>query len=153
MNKRILFLITLLLPAAAGATDWVALGEIPEARVFLDKDSVQAVGDDIMARLKYSYNKTQPAQTISQGSPFDSSVNQYYLVCSAQRYQVLELNVFYNNKLVGSFHANPDPKERDPVKLGTGVMLLIKAVCPGKTPGAARPAGADGPRQAETSGR
>lgn len=131
MTKHILFLtIAFLLPSAAAATDWVALGAIPDARVFLDKDSVQVMGDDIMARLKYSYNKAQPAQTISQGSPFDSTVNQYYLVCSTQQYQVLELQVFYHNKQVGAFHANPDPKERDPARLGTGVMLLIKAVCP-----------------------
>lgn len=137
MNKRILFLITLLLPSAAMAVDWVSLGRIPEARVFLDKDSVETMGDDIMARLKYVYNQTQPAQTISQGSPFDSSVNQYYLVCRTQQYQVLELTVFYNNKAVGSFHANPDAHERDAAKLGSGVMLLIRAVCPKGNPGAA----------------
>ena len=132
MTKHTAFLlIALLLPQAARATDWVALGEIPGARVFLDKDSVQVIGDDIMARLKYAYNRAQPAQTISQGSPFDSTVNQYYLVCSTQQYQVLELQVFHKGKPVGSFHANPDPKERDAAKLGTGVMLLIKAVCPG----------------------
>lgn len=139
MTRHILFLIaSLLLPQAAAATDWVALGTIPEARVFLDKDSVQVMGDDIMARLKYVYNKTQPAQTISQGSPFDSSVNQYYLVCSTQQYQVLQLLVFYHSKQVGSFHANPDPKQRDPAKLGTGVMLLIEAVCPKDNAGGPR---------------
>ncbi len=146
MNKHILYLmIALLLPSAAAAADWVELGAIPEARVFLDKDSVQVMGDDIMARLKYVYNKVQAAQTISRGSPFDSSVNQYYLVCSTQQYQVLELDVFYNNKLVGSFHASPDPKERDPVKLGTGVMLLARAVCP-KGAGAGMAPAADAPR-------
>ncbi len=139
MNKHFLFLIALILPPAATAADWVSLGAIPEARVFLDKDSLEVMGDDIMARLKFVYNQPQPAQTISQGSPFDSSINQYYLVCSTQKYQVLELTVFHNSKPVGSFHANLDVKGLDQAKLGTGVMLLIERVCQkpgGATPGA-----------------
>ncbi len=137
MNKRILFLITLLLPSVSAAADWVALGATPEAKVLLDKASLEIMGDDIMARLKFVYNKTQPAQTISQGSPFDSSVNQYYIVCSTQKYQVLELTVFHGNKAVGSFHANPDPNSMDQARLGTGVMLLIDKVCHGGGAGTA----------------
>jgi len=128
---RNLFLAAMLLPHVAGAADWVELGTISEARVLLDKESVEAMGDEVMARLKYVYSKTQAPQTISRGSPFDSSVNQYYLVCSSRKYQVLELTVFYKNKSVGSFHQNPNPNELEPAKLDSGVMLLIEGVCPG----------------------
>lgn len=131
MNKTLLLLLFLLLPSVAAGADWLSLGHIPEARVYLDQGSLEVIHDDaVMARVKFVYNATQPAQTISQGSPFDSSVNQYYLVCSTQKYQVLELTVFYNNKQVGSFHANPDPKQMDQAQLDTGIMLLIRKVCP-----------------------
>ncbi len=136
---RIFFLIAMLLPSIACAADWVALGEIPEARVMLDNESVEHMGGDVMARLKYIYHKTQPAQTISQGSPFDSSINQYYLVCSTRKYQVLELTVFYRNKAVGSFHADLNMNNLDKAKLDTGIMLLIAKVCPNDAPGAAPP--------------
>jgi hypothetical protein len=139
MNK-ILLLLVLLLPSLAAGADWLTLGTIPEARVFLDEGSLQVINDDaVMARVKFVYNQIQPAQTISRGSPFDSSVNQYYLVCSTQKYQVLELTVFYNNKQVGSFHANPDPAQMDPAQLDTGIMLLIRKVCPKLKLGPAHP--------------
>lgn len=138
--KKTLLLLALLLPSVAAGADWLSLGTIPEAHVFLDQSSLQVIHDDaVMARLKLVYNKTQPAQTISQGSPFNSSVNQYYLVCSTQKYQVLELTVFYNNKRVGSFHANPSAKQMDRAQLGTSVMLLMRKVCPKLKPGAAHP--------------
>ncbi|HKB59516.1 MAG TPA: surface-adhesin E family protein [Gallionellaceae bacterium] len=142
MNKTLLLLLALLLPAVASAADWLALGAIPEAHVFVDEGSLQVIGDDaVMARVKLVYNRIQPAQTISQGSPFDSSINQYYLVCSTQKYQVLELTVFYNNKQVGSFHANPDPARMDQAQLGTGIMLLARKVCPKLKPGPAHTRG------------
>lgn len=131
---RIFVLMAMLFPSIAGAADWVALGEIPEARVMLDRESVEVMGGDVMARLKYVYHKTQPAQTISQGSPFDSSVNQYYLVCSTRKYQVLELTVFYKAKAVGSFHADLNLNGLDQAKLDSGVMLLIARVCAGDKP-------------------
>lgn len=139
MDTRILFLISLLLPFGAKAADWVPLGAVPEARVLLDRESVQVMGDDVMARIKFVYNHVQPAQTISQGSPFDSSINQYYVVCSTQRYQVLELTVLYNNRTVGSYHANLDSKDLEQAKLNTGVMLLVNYVCPKGGTAGARP--------------
>lgn len=140
--RKTLLLLMLLLPSVAAAEDWLELGTIPEARVFLDNSSLQVMGNDVMARVKYVYNATQPAQTISQGSPFDSSVNQYYLVCSTQKYQVLELTVFYNSKPVGSFHQNLNRDRMDRAKLDTGIMLLIRKVCPKVKAGMPAQAGA-----------
>jgi len=137
IKMRIILLFCVLFPSFACAADWVALGEIPEAQVLLDKESLEVMGGDVKARLKYVYHKTQPAQTISQGSPFDSSINQYYLICTTQRYQVLELTVFYRDKAVGSFHADLDLNNLDKAKLGTGIMLLIAGVCPNNVPAAA----------------
>ncbi len=126
---RILFLAALLLPSLACAEDWVALGETAEAQVMLDTSSVEATGNEVMARLKFIYRKLQPPQTISQGSPFDSTTNLYHLYCNAQKYQVLELNVFYKGKAVGSFHTDPKPDNLDKPKLDSGVMLLMDRVC------------------------
>lgn len=134
---RTLFLAALLLPTLACADDWVALGETPEAQVMLDTASVQATGNEVMARLKFEYYKVQPAQTISQGSPFDSTTNLYHLYCSEQKYQVLELNVFYKGKAVGSFHTDPKPDSLDKPKLNSGVMLLMDKVCAGGKPNTA----------------
>jgi hypothetical protein len=130
MRKTLLLLITLLLPSVVSAADWLELGTIPEARVFLDNSSLQVMGGDLMARVKFVYNRPQPAQTVSQGSPFDSSINQYYVACSTQKYQVLELTVFYNDKQVGSFHQNLNKDGMDQAQLGTGIMLLIRRACP-----------------------
>ncbi|HEY5994968.1 MAG TPA: surface-adhesin E family protein [Gallionellaceae bacterium] len=132
---RLLFLAALLLPSLAWAEDWAELGETPEAHVMLDAASVEITGDEAMARLKFIYRRVQPAQTISQGSPFDSTTNLYHIYCSAQRYQVLELNVLYKGKTVGTFHADPNPDRLDKPKLDSGVMLLIKKVCPGEKSG------------------
>ncbi len=128
MGKMFLVLATLF-PSFSWAEDWVALGETSEAQVMLDKASVQTSGNEVMARLKFLYRKVQPAQTISQGSPFDSTINFYHLYCSAQRYQVLELTVLYKGKAVGSFHADPNPDKLDKPRLNTGVMLLMDKVC------------------------
>jgi hypothetical protein len=133
-NMRLLLLTLLLLPAQAYPEEWVALGETPEARVLLDQASVQTTGDEVMARLKFMYRKVQPAQTISQGSPFDSTINLYHLYCIAQKYQVLELSVLYKGKTVGAFHADPHPDNLDKPKLNSGVMLLIDRVCAGGNP-------------------
>ncbi len=134
---RILFLAAILLPSYALAEEWVPLGETSEAQVMLDKDSIETTGDEVMARLKFLYHKVQPAQTISQGSPFDSTVNHYHLYCGTLKYQVLELTVLYKGKTVGSFHANPDPGNLDKPKLNSGVKLLMDRVCANSRPGPA----------------
>jgi hypothetical protein len=126
---RTIFLIAILLPSMACASDWVELAKTPEARVMLDKESVENFGGEAKATLKFLYHKKQPGQTVTLGKPFDSSINQYYLDCRTMRFQVLELTVFYNNDIVGTFHASLDRNNFLEPKLGTGVMYLLDKVC------------------------
>ena len=100
---RTLLLIAILLPSMAYAADWIELGDTVEAQVMYDKSSVEIVGDAAKASLKFIYHKQQPGQTITRGKPFDSSINQYYLVCSTSKYQVLQLTMRYKKVTVGSF--------------------------------------------------
>lgn len=137
MEMRIIFLIAILLPSIAYATDWVELGNTPEARIMLDKDSVETFDGKAKAWLKFVYYKKQPAQTVTKGKPFDSSLNQYYLVCSTKKYQVLQLNVFYKHEPVGSFQQHLDLNNFDEAKPDTGVMFLLTRICPANKPAAA----------------
>ncbi len=132
MKMRIMVAAVMLLPSLAGAAHWVPLGDTPEARIELDKDSVQPFDGGTRASLRFLYHRTQPAQTISRGKPFDSTTNQYYLVCSSLKYQVLELAVFYGQEQVGLFKTALNPDDMDDVRLGTGVMFLAKRVCPAR---------------------
>ncbi len=127
---RMILLITLSLPALASASQWVPLGNTPEARVLLDRQSVETSDGKSRAWLKFVYRKAQPAQTISRGKPFDSTTNRYYLDCSAATYQVLDLVVFYRNEQVGDFHQSLNVNDLDAAKPGTGVAFLLKKVCP-----------------------
>lgn len=136
---RMFFLITVLLPSMAYATDWEPLGTTHEANILLDKDSIEKSGDAAKASLRILYHNEQPAQTITHGKPFDSSINRYYVVCSTQRYQVLQLTMLYKNETVGSFNANLNLNDLDKAKLGTGVLLLLNKICPANKPGVATP--------------
>lgn len=126
---RMIFLLAILLPSHVYAADWVKLGTTPEASVMLDKKSIASFSGGMKASLKFIYHKQQPGQNITQGKPFDSSINEYYLVCSAKKYQVLQLTVFYKNEPVGSFHAELNLNDMDQAKPGTGVMFMFNKVC------------------------
>jgi hypothetical protein len=126
-----------LLPSMACASDWVALAKTPEARVMLDRQSVEILGSEAKATLKFLYHNKQPGQTVTLGKPFDSSVNQYYLDCVTKRFQVLELTLFHDNDIVGTFHANLDRNNFLEPKLGTGVMFLLDKVCKSNKAGSA----------------
>ena len=131
---RIILLIARLLPSVASASDWIDLAKTPEARVMLDKASIETFDGGAKARLKFLYRKEQPGQTITQGKPFDHSINQYYLVCSTRQFQVLQLTVFHKTDTVGSFHASLDLNDLLDARPGTGVMYLLDRLCAGKSP-------------------
>lgn len=131
---RIIFFIAILLPSIASASDWIELANTPEARVMLDKASIETFDGGAKAWLKFLYRKEQPGQTITQGKPFDHSINQYYLVCSTRQFQVLQLTVFHKEDTVGSFQANLDLNNLIDASPGTGVMYLLDRLCPGKPP-------------------
>ncbi len=131
---RIIFLIMILLPSTASASDWVELVNTPEARVMLDKASIENFDGGAKAWLKFIYRKEQPGQTITQARPFDNSVNHYYLVCSTRQFQVLQLTVFHKKDKVGSFQASLDLNNLIDASPGTGVMYLLDRLCPGKPP-------------------
>ena len=127
---RRIFLVAILMPSIACAADWVELAKTPEARILMDKASIETFDGGAKASLKFLYHKKQPGQTITSGKPFDSSVNQYYLVCSTKQFQVLQLTVFYKKDTVGSFHADLDLNNLIEAKPETGVMYLLNKVCP-----------------------
>jgi hypothetical protein len=81
------------------------------------------------AWLKLLYHDKQSGQTITLGKPFDSSINQYYLVCSTKQFQVLQLTVFYKGATVGAFNASPDLNNLLEAKPGTGMMYLLDKAC------------------------
>lgn len=127
---RMFFLIALCLPGLAAAAEWAPLGQTHEANILLDTKSVEMSDGKAKAWLKFAYRKTQPPQTISRGKPFDSTTNLYYLDCAAMKYQVLDLLVFNKNEQVGEFHQPLNVNELDQVKLNSGVLFLMKRVCP-----------------------
>lgn len=127
---RMIFLVAILMPSIACAADWVELAKTPEARILMDKASIETFDGGAKASLKFLYHKKQPGQTITSGKPFDSSVNQYYLVCSTKQFQVLQLIVYYKRDTVGSFHADLDLGKLIDAKPDTGVMYLLDKVCP-----------------------
>jgi hypothetical protein len=95
----------------------------------LDKENIETLDGGAKAWLKFLYHKQQPGQTITLGKPFDSSINQYYLVCSTKQFQVLQLTVFYKADAVGSFHASLDLNNLLEAKPDTGIMYLLNKVC------------------------
>ena len=117
------------MPSIACASDWEKLATTPEASILLDKDNMETFDGGAKAWLKFLYHKQQPGQTITLGKPFDSSINQYYLVCSTKKFQVLQLTLFHKNDTVGSFHADLDLKNLLDAKPGTGVMYLLDKIC------------------------
>ncbi len=127
---RRIVLTALLLPALAPAADWVEIGKTPEARIMLDQQALERNGDTARAWLRFIYRTTQPGQTVTQGRPFDSSNNLYYVVCGTRQYQVLELVMFNHNDTVGSFHGHLDPEHLDQARPGTGATFLLDRVCP-----------------------
>lgn len=131
---RLIVLIAILLPSITYAADWVELAKTPEARVMFDKANIETFDGGAKAWLKFLYHKEQPGQTITQGRPFDNSINQYYLVCSTRQFQVLQLTVFHRNDTVGSFQAGLDLNNLIDASPGTGVMYLFDRLCPGKPP-------------------
>lgn len=136
MKMRLFILAAIAVPSLACGADWVELGKTREARVLLDRASVETLDGDAKARLKFLYYRTQPAQTISRGSPFDSSINLYYLACGKNKYQVLDLTMFYRNEAVGAFHQSLHRDGLDQAGPDTGVMLLFDRICPAKNRGA-----------------
>lgn len=98
---RIILLIAVLLPSVACAAEWVELGKTPEARIMLDKKKIDTLKGNVTAWLQFIYHKEQPGQTITKGKPFDGSINEYYVVCSSRKYQVLQLFMFSKNEKVG----------------------------------------------------
>jgi hypothetical protein len=134
---RIIFLMAILLPSMASAANWVEVGQSPEARFLMDKDSVETVGGDAKAWVKFIYRHEQPGQNLTQGKPFDSSLNQYYMACSARKYQVLQLIMLYKNDTVGTFRTSLNQNDFDTAEPGSPVMLLLTRICAAGKPEAA----------------
>ncbi len=133
--RTLLFISILLLPFTARASDWVALGQSPEARFELDRDSLENFAGEVKAWVKIVYRKEQPPQTISQGRPFDSSRNQYYVACKTRKYQVLQVIVYNRDKQVGAFHAQLDLDALQEAQPDTAVMFLLNKICAAGTSG------------------
>lgn len=126
---RIFFLIAMSLPAIASASDWIEVGKTPEARIMLDRESVKTSGEETLAWLKFLYYETQPGQTVTGGKPFDSSLNRYHVVCSTNKYRVLELVLFRKNEIVGSFRADLSTDGFDQAKPGSSVAFNLTKIC------------------------
>jgi hypothetical protein len=133
-KMRIIFLIAILLPSIASASEWVELVKTPEARVMLDRASIETFDGGAKASLKFLYHKEQPGQTITQGRPFDHSINHYYLVCSTRQFQVLQLTVFHKTDTVGTYQSSLDLNNLIDASPGTGVMFLLDRLCPSQPP-------------------
>lgn len=140
VQMRKIWLLAMLFPSVAFASNWVEIGKTREARILLDQASVESLDGNVKAKLKFLYFRTQPAQTISRGSPFDSSVNLYYLSCSERKYRVLELTVFHKDAPVGSFQQPLNLDDLDEVRLDTGPMFLMNRICPVRKPATTSPA-------------
>lgn len=126
---RIIFLIAMLLPATASASDWIEVGKTPVARIMLDRESVKTSGGETRAWLKFFYYETQPGQTVTGGKPFDSSLNRYHVVCSTKKYRVLELVLFYKNEIVGTFRADLSSDGFDEAKPDSSVAFYLAKIC------------------------
>ena len=129
---RIILLIAVLFPSIAFAAEWVDLGETPEARIMLDKKSIETfrAGDDATAWLKFVYRKAQPGQNVTKGKPFDSSINQFFVDCRTKKFQVLQLFMFYKNERVGNFQQQLNLNNLDEPKPGSAAAFLLAKVCP-----------------------
>lgn len=103
----------------------------------LDKKKTETLKGNVTAWLKFVYRKEQPGQTITKGKPFDSSINEYYVVCSTKKFQVLQLFMFNKNERVGNFMQQLNLSNMDEVKPGTAAMFLFDSVCPANKPDAA----------------
>ncbi len=135
-EMRRILLIALLLPSIACAAEWVELGDTPEARVMIDKKKIENLKGNVTAWLKFAYRKEQPGQNVTKGKPFDSSINEYYVVCSARKFQVLQLFMFNKNAEVGYFMQPLNMNNLDEPKAGSAAMLLMDRVCPTNKPAA-----------------
>ncbi len=133
---RKILLLAVLLPSIACAAEWVELGDTPEARVMIDKKKIENLRGNVTAWLKFVYRKEQPGQNVTKGKPFDSSINEYYVVCSARKFQVLQLFMFHKNVEVGSFMQPLNMNNLDEPKMGSAAMILMDRVCPPTNPAA-----------------
>lgn len=126
--------MVVLLPSIACAAEWVEIGQTPEARIMLDKKKTETLQGNVTAWLKFVYRKEQPGQTITKGKPFDSSINEYFVVCSTKKFQVLQLFMFNKNERVGNFLQQLNMNNLGEAKPGTAAMFLLDRVCPANRP-------------------
>lgn len=103
----------------------------------LDKKKIDTLKGNVTAWLQFIYHKEQPGQTITKGKPFDGSINEYYVVCSSRKYQVLQLFMFSKNEKVGSFLQPLNLNNLEDPKPGSAAMLLVDKVCRADKPAAA----------------
>lgn len=126
---RLIFLLALLFPALASASDWVELGQTPEVRIMLDQESVKTANGAVQAWLNFVYRQEQPGQTVTKGKPFDSSHNQYYVACSARKYQVLQLKMYDKDQLVGAFQSPLNLGNLDDAASNAHLSFLVDKIC------------------------
>ncbi len=134
---RLIFFVAMLLPSIAGASDWIELGVTPEVRMMLDKENIETAGGAVQAWVKFIYSREQPGQTVTKGKPFDSSRNQYYVVCSTKKYQVLQLVLYRQDDVVGTFHSQLDLSNLDEAASDSHVTFLLTRICAAANPDAA----------------
>ena len=132
--RRIL-VVAMLLPSLAclaypaGAAEWMEVGNTPAVRILLDKNSIEPSGRTVRAWLKFAYRKAQSPQTISNGKPFDSSRNQYWVDCGTRKYKVLQVQVYYRSDMVGSFSQDLDMNALEDGASDPHVMSFLPRVC------------------------
>ncbi len=126
---RLIFFLALLFPALACASDWVELGQSPEVRIMLDQDSIKSANGSVQVWLNFVYRQAQPGQTVTKGKPFDSSRNEYYVACSARKYQVLQLKMYNNDQLVGTFQSPLNLGNLDDASQNAHLSFLVDKIC------------------------
>ena len=127
---RTMFLIALLLPALAQASDWVTLVDTAEAQVYYESESKALPGGEREVWLKFAYHEKQSGQTVTMGKPFDMTINQYHVDCFQRKYQVLALELYDGKVQVGKFHAEYDPAMLDQARPSLPISFAIDKICP-----------------------
>ncbi len=126
---RLILVFALLFPALACASDWVELGQSPEVRIMLDQESIKTANGSVQAWLNFVYRQEQPGQTVTTSKPFDSSRNQYYVACSARKYQVLQLKMYDKDQLVGTFQSPLNLGGLDDAASNAHLSFLVDKIC------------------------
>ena len=126
---RLLLAAVLIAAFAAGAEDWVEIGADPEAKFYVDLDSIEIGKDSVKVHKRGVYNHTLTENFGGKATAFRQTLGVIELDCRLRVNRVVQIDMLNDNGLVVWSSGYMPKRMWEDVKPHSHAEATLDAVC------------------------